>query len=565
MAKQRRRVSARAPVLLLLLMLLPGIGFGADPLFAPPRYVSVPGEQVFDLAASDFDADGWLDLACVSYECDSLSILRGGISGFLPPRSYWAGDGPSSLIYADLNGDLHGDIATVAWDDSLRVFFGLGDAGFEAGPVYATAGNPWELACGDLDGDQDIDLVCSHTEDPVFMVFLNDGNGHFAAAEHATSDRQRGLVVAEMDGIGGPDIVLAVFAGDQLAVHLNNGAGGFMPAISYTTADKPYDLEAVDIDLNGIDDLLLIHKDALHQIWGIPGLGMGYLGPPIVWNADHEMDQALLADFDDDQDLDLLVTSSASNNVGVLLQPNDGNWEDPFFQEGGFGAYACAAGDFDEDGDLDVIVSSYWTAQLALLDNRTYYVPVSVGDFGASTSPGRVDLEWEAFTGGGQARFRVQATGPADDFERGLTPVDDLNGRWRAVDRDAALWSGGMVTYRLYGRGDGEAWQEQRVLRVTLPAASPGAPRLLPPWPNPANPSVRLGFLLPEAGRAELSIHDLRGRRLAKLRSGHSDAGRHEFIWEGRDDAGHELPSGVYLVNLRAAGVGESRRIVLLR
>ena len=558
------RQCSRAPILrsglLLLLLLLPGIGFSADPLFFPPSYIDMPGEQVFDIAVSDFDGVGGLDVAAVSYEGDSLSILLAGEHGFIAPQSHWAGDGPTSLVCADFNGDLHCDLATCAWDDSLRVFLGQGDGGFVAGPVYATAENPWELATADLNADGVPDLVCSHVGASVFKAFIGDGSGHFTGVEHATNGGQRGLVLAQMDGMNGPDVVLAVFATDQVAVHLNNGAGGFMPPVSYTTADKPYDLEAVDIDLNGIDDLLLIHKDNARQIWGIPGLGMGYLGPPFIFNADYDMDQALLADLDDDDDLDLLVTCSANGYVGVLMQPNDGNWGDPFFQEGGWGAYAPAAGDFDDDGDVDVMVSSYWTNQLALLDNRTYFVPVSVSGFAADVTAGRVELNWQGAGDGEAFEFRLLAAAPDGEFDRSLAVTEILPGRWRAEDVDAALWTGGEFRYRLLSReGDGE-WLQQRVLAVHVPAAAPPTPRLLEPWPNPANPRVRLSFLMPEPGLAELSIYDARGRRVAQVARGEFDLGRHEFDWDGSS-----LPSGVYLVGLRTIGRMESERIVLLK
>lgn len=559
MASQRRRGTARAPALPLLLALLSGgaIGLRAEPLFFPPSYFGMSGEQVFALAVADIDGANGPDLVAISYEGDSLSVFLGEPGGFAPRLNYWAGDGPTSIVAAQLDGDGLCDLATVGWDDTLRIFHGQGDGQFTPGARYATAGNPWELAAADLNGDQRVDLACSFAGDPVFQVWTNDGSAHFGSSEYATAGRCRGLALAQMDGAGGLDVVLAVFADDQLAVHLNTG-GAFGPAIAYTTADKPYDLEALDFNLDGVDDLLLIHKDDARQIWGIPGLGGGYLGPPLVWNASYDMDQALLADLDDDDDLDLLVTSSSSGTVGVLLQPQDGDWPAPFFQEGGLGAYAPAAGDFDSDGDMDVVVSSYWTDQLARLDNRTYYVPVSVSDFAATTGPGRVDLSWHAASDGESFDFRVLVSTP--DGERELDALPVAAGAWRAVDRDAALWSGGDFDYRLLSReGEGE-WLHQRRITVRVPATAPARPTLLAPWPNPANPTFTAEFLLPASGRAVLELHDLRGRRVARLADGRFASGLQRVTWSGAD-----LPSGVYLLSLRAEGVTASRRLVLLR
>jgi hypothetical protein len=83
--------------------------------------------------------------------------------------------------------------------------------------------------------------------------------------------------------------------------------------------------------------------------------------------------------------------------------------------------------------------------------------------------------------------------------------------------------------------------------------------------PNPFNPSVVLDFRLPAPGPARLSIHDVRGRRLCTLLAGWQPAGAQTLQWDGRDDRGRALASGVYLVRLEAVGRVEGRRLVLLR
>ena len=86
--------------------------------------------------------------------------------------------------------------------------------------------------------------------------------------------------------------------------------------------------------------------------------------------------------------------------------------------------------------------------------------------------------------------------------------------------------------------------------------------RLAAPWPNPAHGEVVLGFSAPP-GKAELTIVDLAGRRVATLFDG-AAAGPHEARWNGRAVDGRPLPSGVYLVRLAAGGEVKTRRLVLL-
>jgi hypothetical protein len=92
-------------------------------------------------------------------------------------------------------------------------------------------------------------------------------------------------------------------------------------------------------------------------------------------------------------------------------------------------------------------------------------------------------------------------------------------------------------------------------------AAAPG-PRL-DAYPNPFNPMTRIAFELPVDGRALVRIHDLSGRLVRTLVDGERPAGRHEVTWQGRDDRGQPLASGVYLVQLRTAQGHESRKLVL--
>ncbi len=83
---------------------------------------------------------------------------------------------------------------------------------------------------------------------------------------------------------------------------------------------------------------------------------------------------------------------------------------------------------------------------------------------------------------------------------------------------------------------------------------------LLDPHPNPFNPATSLRFGLPAPARVRLSVHDVRGRRVAVLLDARLDAGWHERTW--RPDG---LASGIYLARLEIAGQALSRKLVLLK
>ena len=101
-----------------------------------------------------------------------------------------------------------------------------------------------------------------------------------------------------------------------------------------------------------------------------------------------------------------------------------------------------------------------------------------------------------------------------------------------------------------------------------LPTAvgdTPATTRLLPPYPNPANPATAIRFTLARAGEAVVDVYDVRGERLRTLRATGLGAGAHEMVWNGLDGRGEPAPSGTYLYRLRADGVNETGKLTLVR
>ncbi|MBI2504838.1 MAG: T9SS type A sorting domain-containing protein [Candidatus Latescibacteria bacterium] len=93
----------------------------------------------------------------------------------------------------------------------------------------------------------------------------------------------------------------------------------------------------------------------------------------------------------------------------------------------------------------------------------------------------------------------------------------------------------------------------------------PGEYALLQNYPNPFNPETTIEFTLPARGTARLEIFDALGQRVALLWDGPLAAGRHRLQWEGRDEQGRLLGSGVYFYRLHSGELNRVRRMVLLR
>ncbi len=83
--------------------------------------------------------------------------------------------------------------------------------------------------------------------------------------------------------------------------------------------------------------------------------------------------------------------------------------------------------------------------------------------------------------------------------------------------------------------------------------------------PNPFNPLTTIWFELREAGPVTVSIHDLRGAHVLTRTWDRAQAGRTEFVWQGADESGRAMPSGVYLYRVETDGTFVSRRMSLIR
>lgn len=88
---------------------------------------------------------------------------------------------------------------------------------------------------------------------------------------------------------------------------------------------------------------------------------------------------------------------------------------------------------------------------------------------------------------------------------------------------------------------------------------------LLPNYPNPFNPSTTLRFELQRRSQVILQITDVAGRHVRTLVNEARSAGLHEVKWDGRDDAGNPVASGVYISRLESRGAVQSQKMLLIR
>jgi hypothetical protein len=84
-------------------------------------------------------------------------------------------------------------------------------------------------------------------------------------------------------------------------------------------------------------------------------------------------------------------------------------------------------------------------------------------------------------------------------------------------------------------------------------------------YPNPFNPSTTIEFDLPQDSWVRLSVYNVLGQRIKTLLNAQYAAGTHEVIWDGRNESGGEVSSGVYFYLLETDSFRDAKKMLMIR
>ena len=135
----------------------------------------------------------------------------------------------------------------------------------------------------------------------------------------------------------------------------------------------------------------------------------------------------------------------------------------------------------------------------------------------------------------------------------------------------------GPVLAIVFGESDAELRSSLRLERVSLnegripvhidrfESEIPTAYRLTQNHPNPFNPETTITYDVAKTGTVRLSVYALTGQLVRTLIDAERPAGTYSVLWDGRDDAGRDVASGVYLCRMIAGDYRAVRKLVLVR
>jgi FG-GAP repeat/FG-GAP-like repeat len=303
---------------------------------------------------------------------------------------------------------------------------------------------------------------------------------------------------------------------------------------------------------------------------------------------------------------------------------NPADWTAESNQTGArFGFYCGAAGDVNGDGFADVIIGAYQynngesneggafiyygnaanhvngdihgglariarqvrtsdTAPIALLgrsDSETAFRLKVLGRTPAGRD--RVLLQYEVkplgvpFDGQGLVTDPAIDTGtpsgggsavPISALASGLVPEAVYHWRLRTLGDSPLFPRSPWVSMPGNGVTEADLRTRAGTTAVAEESSSPAAGvRLSAPAPNPFAVTTRFTATLARGSQYRMAVYDVVGREVAGLAEGMGDGGSRAIAWDGRDQRGTELPSGVYFIRLAFDGYVETQKIVLTR
>ncbi len=575
-----------------------GSPFAAEVIFETPVTFTdiaagLPGAWLSSLAWGDYDSDGDLDFvqsghigsAIISRVYRNLgggtfTDIGAGLTGVLSGASAW-GD-------YDNDGDLDLLLTGYPSPQSISKVY-RNDAGafidIAAGLPGARDG---AVAWGDYDNDGDLDFVLTGTRDQYedfARVYRNDAGVFTDIAAGLPGVWMSAVAWGDYDGDGDLDLLLAGIANTTLARVYRNDAGTFtdiaagLPGLRSCGATwGDYDNDGdLDLVLAGTEYSRVYRNDAgafTDIAAGLPAVTYGSAG----WG-----------DYDNDGDLDLLLAGNASGGKIARVYRNDaGAFTDIAAGLPGVTGGAAAWGDYDNDGDLDLLLmgdtgAGYITRVYRSDGAPANSPPTAPGGLAAVPDGLTVTFDWSAATDA-----QTPASGLSYNLLIGTTPggcqvmpamADATTGYRRVVQlgnaQQRTSWTIELPAFGNYfwgvqaidGAFAGSPFASSS-LSVAGAEAVPETPRaytLGANVPNPFHSTTTVRYELPVAGPVDLAVYDTAGRLIRTLRQEAVSAGRHEVVWDGRNEQGQAQATGIYYLRLEAGGFATSRTMLLLR
>lgn len=287
----------------------------------------------------------------------------------------------TSIYAADLNNDGYKELIVGSHYDNTIMFYKNSNGDVQNNPrqlLYdnsqANFDTTFNIVSKDIDNDglKDI-IVVSGYEDKLFW-FKNMGNFNFSSEIIISNnlDNPKSIAIEDMDNDGDNDIIVGLNNDDNVSLFKNNSDGNFSAQqIIYTLDNGVNYLILKDLDNNGYLDIISGQENGTIY-WAKNIDGINFSSSNYITGSADDGTGFDFIDINNDTYLDIVFASNYDDNVKYLINQSgntfspiavviDNNVSDP---------YQVKSLDFDDDGDLDVLLSTFTNDMLGWYENN---------------------------------------------------------------------------------------------------------------------------------------------------------------------------------------------------
>ncbi|CAF3725702.1 unnamed protein product [Rotaria sordida] len=393
------------------------LGYGNGSFATMIIYATGKDSNPVAIVLTDINNDGRIDIIVANYAFNNIGILLGhGNLTFNTMVTYPTGNNsnPTSIVVDDFDNDGQIDIVVANYRTStICIFLGYENGSFTTQMNYSTGYQSWpsSITVGDFNGDNRLDIATSNYNMNNVGIFLGYGNGSFSSVTtYSTGDGSSPQFVEARDFNydGKLDIAVANYGTNNIVVLFGFGDGSFLLGTAYQTGhgSAPYVLTTGDFNNDSRLDIAVVNEKS-NNIDIFLGYGREpYAGVTSYWTGSGSQPYSIaIGDLNNDGRSDIVVANYGTHNVGVLLGRSHGVFEPmrTYSIKVGFAPYSVSVADFNNDNRLDIVVTYSKTDNIAILlgdGNGTFVVgaiystdahsrpsTVAVGDFNNDNIP----------------------------------------------------------------------------------------------------------------------------------------------------------------------------------
>ena len=441
----------------------------------------------------------------------------------------------SSPAAGDVDGDGNNEIVFGSYDGKLYIL------GTNGNPELAYLVSGFIIgapALGDLDGDTDLEIVFTTQNNSSGKLYAIHHTGESMDGFPVDLDEKMvvGAAIGDLEGDGFLDIVVTTFEDNIYAI---NSDGSIKSGFPYVASHR-FRSPATLVDLDGDNDLEIVagNDDGNLYILHHDGTVM------TTYDVGDDIRGGIsVADINDDGSNELLFVGY--DDKIHIWNPTTESELDGWPYDMGNNALSCpVTADLDNDGDLEIVTAmKSGTIYIFHHDGSIYNnFPYTVsGNIETTPAIGKLDTD--------------------DDYEivfGTTTGLEVIDIKSESGERNSwKLHRGNIMRTGLYN--------------TTLTSIQP-KDHIVPDkfyvsqnYPNPFNPSTTIEIQLAETNNLIVSIFDVTGRLINTLVNNKLEAGLYSVEWNGKDQNGRLLPTGVYIMKVVSGKNSHNQKIAFVK